>query len=74
MVVPKGLMERLFRELVEAVYRISGALKNLEDMVHSSLFENRGCPRRDHCKFDIAIPLHGCFQATQQHPDTSAVE
>jgi ABC-type dipeptide/oligopeptide/nickel transport system ATPase component len=64
MVVPKGLLERLCRESVEAVYRISGALKNLEDMVHSCLFENRRRSRRDHCQFDIAIPLHGCFQAT----------
>jgi hypothetical protein len=64
MVVSKGLLERLCRELVEAVYRISGALKNLEDMIRSCQFENRRCSRRDHCEFDIAIPLHGFLQAT----------
>jgi hypothetical protein len=63
MVVSKGLLERLCRELVEAVYGISGALIDLEDMVHPCQFENRRRSRRDHCKFDIAIPLHGCFQA-----------
>jgi hypothetical protein len=50
--------------MVEAVYGIGGALKNLEDMIHPCQFENRRRSWRDHCKFDIAIPHHGGFQAT----------
>jgi hypothetical protein len=63
MVVSKGLLERICRELVEAVYRVNGTLESLEDMVHPCQFENRRRSRRDLCEFDIAIPLHGCLQA-----------
>jgi hypothetical protein len=72
--MPGSLLKRLCRKLTEAVHRISGVVKGLKEAVHPRELQNRRRARRDGRKFDVAIPLHGLLQATEQHLDSSAVE
>jgi hypothetical protein len=71
---PKTLLKRFCRESGEAVYRVGGAVKSLEEMFYPCEFQSRRCVRWDCRKFDIAVPLHSLFQASQQHLDSGSVE
>jgi hypothetical protein len=62
------------RKLVEAVYRVRGVVESFEKAPHLGKFQNRRSPWRDGRELDVAIPLHGLFQDTQQHVDSGAIE
>jgi hypothetical protein len=62
------------RKLVETVHRVRGVVKSFEKAPYPGEFQNRRCRRRDGRKLDVAIPLHGLFEDTQQDVDSRAIE
>jgi hypothetical protein len=59
---------------LEAAHRIRGVVESLKQPVNACEFQSGRRHRRKGREFDVAIPLHGLFQATQQDMDASAIE
>jgi hypothetical protein len=59
--------------LAKTVYRFSIRLKHLKEPVYSRNFQRLSCPGGDCRKLDIAIALHGFFQAAKQKVDGRSV-
>ena len=56
-------MERINRELIEAVHCVRGVVKGFEEAVYFGQFKNSRSRPGDGRQFDVAIPLHGFLKA-----------
>jgi hypothetical protein len=58
---------------VKTIHCVFDSVENLEEAIHPGQFQNYGRRRRHGGQFQVAIPLHRFFHATQQYLDSGAV-
>jgi hypothetical protein len=63
----------MHREFVEALHRVRGILKDLEEMIDSCQFQHHGRSRRDCSELEIAVPLQNLLHANQEKLDACAI-